>query len=389
MTEIQILLVIGLLGAGVLLLAVFALLRKKQEQVRAAQNQLSQQTLEAQLAAMANAQSELTGRLSQMVEAQAGAQIRQTKSLEDRLDKVSSHLNQSLGDTATKTAKSLGELNTRLSTIDQAQKNITELSGKVLGLQDILSNKQARGAFGEIQMGDIVRNALPPSAYDMQVTLPNKKIVDCLIKLPNPPGSIGIDSKFPLESFYALRAAETDEEKKLAVRAFRQAFSKHINDISEKYIVPGTTAESALLFLPSEAIFAELHANFVEILEESYKARVWIVSPTTLMATLNTVRAVLKDAQMREQAGLIQIEVGKMMGDVHRLRKRVGNLESHFQLAEKDIREITTSSDKVLRSGERIEDVQFEGAEEDAPSTAALSPVEPPHLTDVSKGTLK
>jgi DNA recombination protein RmuC len=389
MTETQILLVIGLLGAGVLLLAVFALLRQKQEQVRAAQNQLSQQTLEAQLAAMANAQSELTGRLSQMVEAQAGAQIRQTKSLEDRLDKVSSHLNQSLGDTATKTAKSLGELNTRLSTIDQAQKNITELSGKVLGLQDILSNKQARGAFGEIQMGDIVRNALPPSAYDMQVTLPNKKIVDCLIKLPNPPGSIGIDSKFPLESFYALRAAETDEEKKLAVRAFRQAFSKHINDISEKYIVPGTTAESALLFLPSEAIFAELHANFVEILEESYKARVWIVSPTTLMATLNTVRAVLKDAQMREQAGLIQIEVGKMMGDVHRLRKRVGNLESHFQLAEKDIREITTSSDKVLRSGERIEDVQFEGAEEGAPSTAALSPVEPPHLTDVSKGTLK
>ncbi|TNE36298.1 MAG: DNA recombination protein RmuC, partial [Alphaproteobacteria bacterium] len=217
---------------------------------------------------------------------------------------------------------------------------------------------------------DIVRNALPPSAFELQATLSTRVRVDCLIRLPNPPGPISVDSKFPLESFYALRAAETDEEKKLAERAFRAAFMKHIKDISERYIVPGETADSALMFLPSEAVYAELHANFVDVVEAGFKARVFIVSPTTFMATLNTVRAVLKDARMREQAGLIQVEVGKMMDDVLRLRKRVGNLESHFNLAEKDIREITISTDKVLRTGERISDVQLESAADEVAAVA-------------------
>lgn len=288
---------IGLGVAALVLLIVLTfstLSARKQAKAQQAMENRSSDHVDAQLTSLAQAQNELAGRLAQISEAQSGAQIRLTKSLEDRLDKVSQRLNNSLGESATKTAQSLGQLNTRLSVIDQAQKNITELSGKVLGLQDILSNKQARGAFGEIQMGDIVRNALPPQAYELQATLSNRRKVDCLIKLPNPPGSIGVDSKFPLESFYALRAAENDGEMKNAARDFRQAFAKHIKDISERYIIPGETAESALLFLPSEAVYAELHANFVDVVEAGYKARVFIVSPTTFMATLNTVRAFLK-----------------------------------------------------------------------------------------------
>ncbi len=322
--------------------------------------QMREDALEQQMSALINAQGELGGRLAQLSEAQSGAQIRMSKFLEDRLDKVSNRMNQSISDTATKTAESLGKLNTRLTVIDEAQKNITDLSGQVIGLQDILSNKQARGAFGEIQMSDLVRDALPPSSYSFQATLSNSKRVDCLIDLPNPPGSIAIDSKFPLEAYQALAAAEDDHAKKIAARSFRTALQKHIKDISSKYIIPGETADCALMFLPSEAVYAELHGHFPDIVQESFRAKVWIASPTTLMALLHTVRAVLKDVEMREQAGVIQTEVGKMMEDVGRLGTRVGNLKRHFGQAEKDLLDITTSTEKILRHGEKIENVHLD-----------------------------
>ena len=244
----------------------------------------------------------------------------------------------------------------------------------MVGLQDILSNKQARGAFGEIQLQDIVTGALPPSAYELQAGLGNNTRVDCLLKLPNPPGAIGIDAKFPLESYKALREARDDASAVQARRAFGADVIKHVKDIAEKYIVPGETAESALMFLPSEAVYAELHANFRNVIEESFRRRVWIVSPTTLMATLNTVRAVLKDARMREQAGVIQAEVQKLLGDVGRLDDRVGRLNKHFDQTAEDIRQIRISTDKVTKRAERIDEIQLG----DERPTEDLPPPHPP-----------
>ena len=310
-------------------------------------------------------QAELAGRLAQMGEAQAAAQAQVNMTLEQRLDAVSKRIGDGLNQHTEKTGKTMSDLHERLAVIDAAQQKITNLSEQVVGLQDILSNKQARGAFGEIQLNDLVSSMLPPSAYEFQATLSNGKRADCLLTLPNPPGSIVIDAKFPLESYHALRNAEDEAAKMQAVRSFSADVLKHVKDISEKYIVPGETAESALMFLPSEAVYAELHANFRKVVEESFKRRVWIVSPTTLMATLNTIRAVLKDASMQEQAGLIQAEVLKLLDDVGRMDKRVDNLENHFNQANKDIREIRISSEKVTKRGNRIEEMQLG---EDAPS---------------------
>ena len=255
---------------------------------------------------MAESQAAVQARLAEQMQAQERALA---KAVEERLADFSKRIGDRLQQSATQSHTTLTDLRERLAVIDRAQKNITELSSQVVGLQDVLSNKQARGAFGEVQMGDIVSSILPPSAYSLQATLTNGKRADCLIRLPNPPGPIAIDSKFPLESYEALRAARDEAEKLQASRAFAAAVRTHVADISRKYIVPGETAESALMFLPSEAVYAELHAAFRGVVEDSYRARVWIVSPTTLMATLNTVRAVLKDVHMREQAGVIQEEV--------------------------------------------------------------------------------
>lgn len=318
---------------------------------------------------MVAAQGALAGRLAQLAETQAATQAQMaerlqaqervlSRAVEERLADMAKRLDDGLQQSAHRQATTLHDLRERLAVIDAAQKNITELSAQVVSLQDILSNKQSRGAFGEVQLADLVQSTLPPSAYEFQATLSGGKRVDCLLKLPNPPGPIGVDAKFPLESWHLLRAAKDDGERVQAGRAFAADILKHVKDIAEKYIVPGETAESALMFLPSEAIYAELHANFPAVVEKSYRAKVWIVSPTTLMATLNTVRAVLKDARMREQAGLIQKEVRLLLDDVGRLDARVTQLDKHFGQAAEDIRQIRISSDKVVKRGERIEAVQ-------------------------------
>tara|TARA_B100000686_G_C16777798_1_gene969717 strand:- start:800 stop:1924 length:1125 start_codon:yes stop_codon:yes gene_type:complete len=304
-------------------------------------------------------QSEVAGRFDQLSADSEARQTSLSQNLNERLDAVTKHLNDSLNKTSTKTAESLGELRKHLHIIDEAQKNITELSGQVVGLQDILSNKQARGAFGNVQLRDLVRSALPPSAFQFEATLSNGRRADCLIKLPMPPGPIAVDAKFPLEGFEALRAATGEQQRAQAASGFRRDILKHIKDISERYIVPEETAESALMFLPSEAIYAELHANFTDLVQQSYRARVWIVSPTTLMATLNTVRAVLQDANMREQAAVIQSEVRKMLEDVARLGDRVSNLQRHFRQAGEDVDQIFTSTEKIDRRGHAIVDIEL------------------------------
>ena len=279
------------------------------------------------------------------------------------LAEMQERMRETLHGSSKQTTTSLTQLQERLAAIDKAQDNITKLSGDVLSLQDILSNKQTRGAFGEIQLRDIVGKALPADSYAWQPTLSNGKRADCLIHLPNPPGPIVIDSKFPLEAYEALRRADTDHALKQAVSAMKTAVKKHIADIADKYIIDGETADGALMFLPSEAVYAELHANFPDLVREGFDKRVWIVSPTTCMATLNTMRAILKDARMREQAGAIRKELAMLVSDVDRLSTRVGNLDRHFAQASKDIEEIKISADKAGKRAHRLDNFDFEEIE--------------------------
>ena len=309
---------------------------------------------------LSEGQERLTGGLQTVSEAQAKAQLSMINMMEERLAKVQLQMNENLSHSSRRTAQSLGDLQQRLSTIDKAQEKITKLSGDVLSLQDILSNKQTRGAFGEIQLTDIVSKALPSDGFELQATLSTGKRADCLIKLPNPPGPIVIDSKFPLEAYEALRNASSETETSSAVRLFRTSVRKHIKDISEKDIVEGETADGAILFLPSEAVYAELHANFSDLVREGFSARVWIVSPTTCMATLNTMRAILKDARMREQAGAIRNELTMLYQDVDRLGVRVESLDRHFNQAAKDISDIKISADKAGRRAKRLDNFDFE-----------------------------
>ncbi|MEO0653356.1 MAG: DNA recombination protein RmuC [Pseudomonadota bacterium] len=318
-----------------------------------------------QVRSLSDGQHQLAGGLTHVSETQVSAQQNMLKLMEQRLAEVTSRMNDNLQGSATRTARSLGELQQRLETIDKAQANIEKLSGDVLSLQDILSNKQTRGAFGEIQLNDIVSKALPSDSFTLQATLSNGKRADCLIHLPNPPGPIVIDSKFPLEPYDALRRATTDWELNEAAKQLRVAVKKHIKDIAERYIIEGETADGALMFLPSEAVYAELHANFPEIVREGFQARVWIVSPTTCMATLNTMRAILKDARMREQSGAIRKTLRLLHRDVELVVERVTKLDTHFTQARKDIDDITVAAERAGKRATHLDNFDFEELEGD------------------------
>ena len=330
-------------------------------------------TLSQTVKSLGDGQERLAGGLHHVSEAQTQSQTSMIEMMEKRLMQVQQQMTENLQGSSRRTAHSLGELQERLIAIDKAQENITKLSGNVLSLQDILSNKQTRGAFGEIQLNDIVSKALPSDNYTMQATLSNGRRADCLIHLPNPPGPIVVDSKFPLEAYEAIRKASSDSELSDAAKLFRAAIKKHIRDISAKYIIEGETAEGALMFLPSEAVYAELHSNFPEIVREGFSERVWIVSPTTCMATLHTVRAILKDARMQEQAGAIRKELGLLYQDVDRLGNRVENLDRHFGLAAKDLSEVKISADKAGRRARRLDTFEFEEVDSKKEFTQAQS----------------
>ncbi|MDV7272037.1 DNA recombination protein RmuC [Thioclava sp. A2] len=358
----MVLLVLAGIGAALLLLILLVLVLRATGRTGRAIDPMAHhlQLLGQRVQSLSDGQQQLAGGLHHVSEAQATSQTKVLGLMEQRLAEVNRAMTESLHGTATRTARSLGDLHQRLEAIDKAQANIEKLSGNVLGLQDILSNKQTRGAFGEIQLHDIVQKALPSDAYTMQATLSNGKRADCLVHLPNPPGPIVIDSKFPLEAYEALRRAETQYELTEAQRMMRTAVRAHIKAISEKYILEGETADGALMFLPSEAVYAELHANFPELVRDGFAAKVWIVSPTTCMATLNTMRAVLKDARMREQAGAIRRELAALYGDVDRLGARVENLDRHFAQAAKDIGEIKISAEKAGKRARRLDNFDFE-----------------------------
>mgnify|MGYP001184392903 CR=1 FL=1 len=329
--------------------------RMEDNSVTSLKNQMSQlyeSTLERQ--------SSLEGRIKALRESGEATSAAINERIQNQELKLSKTIQEGIYKNTKTTLETMSKLESRLAVIDKAQENISALSGQVIGLQDVLSNKQARGAFGEIQLNHIVENVLPPSAYTIQAQLSNGRRADCIINLPNPPGSIAIDAKFPLESYHMLRDAKNESDKKTAIRIFKEAIKRHIKDISDRYIITGETAESALMFIPSEAVYAELHASVPDAVEASHRAHVWIVSPTTLWATLTTVRAILKDFQMHEQASVIQKEVIALIDDVSRLDERAEKLQKHFDLAARDVENIRTSVDKVTRRGERIESVEFE-----------------------------
>ncbi len=305
-------------------------------------------------------QQQIVGSIKVITDTQTTSQAAIIKHVESRLEEIQKSISSSLSGSSVKTAQTLGELQQRLQTIDKAQTNIEKLSGEVLGLQEILSNKQARGIFGEIQLKDIVSKALPSDSYDFQFTLSNGKRADCIVYLPEPQGNIVIDSKFPLEAYNAMITNTNEVDRNRNIQQFQISIKTHIKDISEKYIIEGETADGAILFLPSEAIYAELHANFSKLVNEGFESRVWIVSPTTLMATLNTMRAILKDERLRRQTSHIRAQLDLLYKDMLRLEGRIINLDKHFTLASKDVDEIKVSAKKASKRAFNIERFEFE-----------------------------
>jgi DNA recombination protein RmuC len=310
--------------------------------------------LAPRLEALTAAQNEIAGRFAQALAGQSELQ----NVLAVRLEAIDKRLGEGLKESATKTAETLGGIQTRLTVIDEAQKNISALSGQVVSLQEILSNKQTRGLFGQAQMEAIIADALPPGVYEFQATLSNGNRPDCVIRLPGTNTAIVIDSKFPLESFSALRGVD-DPDRKAALASVRGDMLKHIKDIAEKYIVPGETQTPAIMFVPSESIYAELHENFADVIQRAQRAQVIVVSPNILLLAITTVQTVMKDARMREQASQIQKEVGLLLQDVKRLGERVGNLQRHFNQTEVDIKDIATSTDKIVKRAGTIEAVEL------------------------------
>jgi DNA recombination protein RmuC len=307
------------------------------------------------LEALAATQNEIAGRFAQALAGQTELQT----VIAARIDALDRRLGDNLKETATKTAETLGGIQTRLTVIDEAQKNIAELSGQVVNLQEILSNKQARGAFGQAQMEAIVADALPPGLYEFQAQLSNGSRPDCVIRLRGAGGALVIDSKFPLESFVGLRAA-AEGERRAALANVRSDVLKHVKDIAEKYLIPGETQTPAIMFVPSESIYADLHEFCPEVIQKAQSAHVLVVSPNILMLAIVTVRSVMKDARMREQASAIQKEVGLLLKDVGLLSERVEKLQRHFGQADTDIRDILTSSGKIASRAEKIQNVEIE-----------------------------
>ncbi|WP_418648904.1 DNA recombination protein RmuC [Thauera butanivorans] len=286
-----------------------------------------------------------------------------TQSVDGRLDTLSGQVNQRLDEGFRKTNETFANVMARLATIDEAQKKIDGLTTNVVSLQELLGDKRARGAFGEVQLEALVRNMLPPEAFSFQQVLPNGTRVDCLLSLPAPTGSIAVDAKFPLENYHRMFGAAGPAERDAAQRAFRVDLKRHVDAIAGKYILPGTTSDGAVMFLPAEAVFAEVHAYHPEIVAHAQLRRVWIVSPTTLMAVLNTARAVLKDVETRKQIHVIQDALGKLAKDFQRFDERMAALARHIEQASRDVQDVQTSSRKISAHFHKIESARFDELE--------------------------
>lgn len=364
----------ALVGAGVfatLLLLLLVWQNARATQARALEAAMAaerQRELDDKVEAMNRLQAEMTGRMQTLAEVFGTRQADLARLMAERLDSVRTSMSASLTETAQKSAESLGKLNERLAVIDAAQADLKGLTSEVLSLKDVLANKQARGAYGQGRMEAIIRDALPASAYRFQPTLSNRARPDCVIDLPGDDRPMVIDAKFPLEGFVALREAATDEARVVAERRVKADLSTHIRDIADKYLLAGETQDIALLFVPSEAIYAELSEKFDDIVQKSHRARVLVVSPSILMMAVQVALSIVRDAAVREQSRIIQSEIGKLLDDVRRLTERAGKLQTHFRQMQEDVDGIVTSAEKVNRRGTGIEKLEFE-----TPAVAALN----------------
>ena len=318
---------------------------------------------------------ELSARVQQMGDLLHKAQGQLQHSVNERLDAVTQRIGQSMQQTTQNTVENLQKLNERLAVIDNAQKNITDLASQVTSLQGVLTNKQSRGAFGQGRMEIIVQDGLPKDCYEFQATLSNRSRPDCCIFLPDKRPLV-IDAKFPLEAVTAFREAKSEEERKQAAAQVRQHVAKHISDISDKYLIPGETQELALMFVPSESVYAELHDGFDDVMQKAFRSKVVIVSPSLLMLAIHVIQQIQKDARMREAADKIHAEVGNLIDDIGRLGDRVRKLQQHSNQTNEDIRQILISTEKIEKRGERIREVEFDGDDALPPNVTPLRRLE-------------
>jgi DNA recombination protein RmuC len=372
-SAIELLLALGCLAFFLLLVLAIAFWRSGKRRALEAQEQsFRAEEMETRVSELLRAQAELTGRVQAFAEGMGGRQAEFSRTMTERLDAVTHRLGEGMQKTAKETMESLGQLNERLAVVDAAQGRLQELSSQLVTLKDVLANKQARGAFGQGRMEAIVTDGLPKDSFAFQYTLSNGRRPDCAVFLPGDERPLLIDAKFPLESITAFREAKTDEARRAASTRLRTDISKHVSDIAERYFLPGETQDMALMFVPSESVYAELHEHFDDLVQKAFRSRVMLVSPSLLMLAIQVLQVIVKDARMREQAELVRAEVAKLMSDVGRLRDRALNLQKHFAQASDDVSQVLTSADKVMRRGTQIESLELDAPETKAPIQAPL-----------------
>ena len=332
--------------------------------------------LEERLIDLMRSQAEASGRVDAMGKALAGRQAEMARAVSDRLDSVTHRVGQSMEQTTRNTMDSLRVLHERLGIIDNAHQNLTELTTQVTTLRDVLANKQSRGAFGQARMEAIVQDGMPKDSFAFQYTLSNGKRPDCVIFLPDQ-RPLCIDAKFPLEAMTALHDARSDDERKFASQRLRADVMKHVADIAGKYLIPGETQDNALMFVPSESVYAEIYDAFDDVIQKAYRARVVLVSPSLLMLAIQVMQQLLKDARMRDAADKVRIEVMNMMGDVERLRDRVSKLGSHFDQVSEDVRQVLISVGKIGKRATKIEELDFSKDEAAVETQRAVRSGEP------------
>jgi len=332
-------------------------LQAKQEMLR---SEMLAQTL-AKLAEQGRADQELIQNSFRNATQHLASSIETlSKTVDGRLEQIGGKVNERLDEGFKKTNETFVSVMARLATIDEAQKKIDGLTTNVVSLQELLGDKRSRGAFGEVQLEGLVRNILPPQAYAMQYTLPNGSRADCVLKLPEPTGMVAVDSKFPLENYHRMFDAASPAEKLVAEKQFKADLKKHVDDIAGKYIISEVTSDGAVMFVPAEAVFAEIHAHHPEVVDYAMQRRVWIVSPTTLMAVLNTARAVMKDVETRKQVHIIKDELGKLGKEFGRFDERMKKLADHIRQAHEDAQDVRTTSQKISKRFISIEQVELE-----------------------------
>jgi DNA recombination protein RmuC len=356
--------------AAMVMLIVLLIRTSRTRGIEATRDLLAQE-IEERIGELARIQAETAGRVQTMGEVIGGRQAELARAVGERLDAVTHRVGQSMESNTRNTVESLRHLHERIAVIDSAQKNLGELTSQVTSLREVLSNKQARGAFGQGRMEAIVQDGLPKGCYAFQFTLSNRMRPDCVIFLPDGRPLI-IDAKFPLEAVTAFRDARSDEERNRAAQRLRGDVGRHVGDMAGKYLIPGETHELALMFVPSESVYAELHDGFDDIVQKAYRARIILVSPSLLMLAIQVVQQIQKDARIRDAADKIRAEVGHLMGDLGRLRDRVLKLQTHFGQANEDVRQILISAEKIEKRGTSIQELEFEG--DGAPSPAVLVP---------------